>query len=93
MKTFAQENEAKLADNKKALHAFEHRIADLKSDAKAKYEKRLATLDAQNSDLKKRLADFSEKNKQNWTSMKKEFSHDLQQLGHALKGFVIKDVK
>lgn len=93
MKAFTKDNEVKIADNDKALHAFEHRIADLKSDAKAKYEKRLATLSAKNSDLKKRLADFSEKNKQNWTGMKKEFSHDLDQLGRALKGFVIKDIK
>jgi molybdopterin synthase catalytic subunit len=51
---------------------------------------KLAQIEQQNSDLKKNLADFKEESKEKWDSFKVKFSHDMDNLGKALKAFTVK---
>jgi serine phosphatase RsbU (regulator of sigma subunit) len=52
------------------------------------YEKKIETLEQQNKDLKKRIEDY-EKNQSDWEIFKREFKHDMDELGKALKGLTV----
>jgi chromosome segregation ATPase len=85
---FKIEANAKIQDN-------EVRIADLtvRLNKPGKildpiYKKRIETLEEQNRDLKARL-DVYEKNNSDWETFKREFNHDMDELGKALKDFTV----
>ena len=52
------------------------------------YEKRIEILEQQNKDLKKRI-DYYEKNNSDWETFKREFNHDMDELGKALKDITV----
>jgi len=52
------------------------------------YEKKIETLEQQNRDLKKRIEDY-EKNNSDWETFKREFKHDMDELGKALKDITV----
>ncbi len=52
------------------------------------YKKRIQVLEQQNKDLKARL-DVYEENNSDWETFKREFNHDMDKLGQALKDFTI----
>jgi len=85
---FKNEADAKIKSN-------EDRIAELnvKLNKPGKildpiYKKRIETLEEQNRHLKVRL-DVYEKNNSDWETFKREFNHDMDELGKALKDFTV----
>lgn len=52
------------------------------------YEKKIVTLEQQNRDLKNRI-DYYEKNQSDWETFKREFNHDMDELGKALKDLTV----
>jgi len=52
------------------------------------YKKRIQTLEQQNNDLRARM-DAYDKNKSDWETFKREFNHDLDELGQALKDVTV----
>lgn len=80
-----------IEENEKSVLEFNKIIANQKSDAKAKYEKKIAELNRKNSDMKKKIDDFRTDNKNHWEAFRKEFSHDMEELGNAFKGFSVKN--
>ena len=87
---FKKESQEKISANEKSIAEFKARIAKEKMENKAKYEKKLAELEQKNSDMKKKMDDYKENGKDKWTAFKHEFSHDMEELGNALKGFTVK---
>jgi len=92
-KQFKKESEEKIADQEKSITEFKARIAKEKKENRAQYETKLAKLEQKNTDLKKRLDDYKYEGKDKWIAFKKEFKHDLDELGQAFKDFTIKNVK
>ncbi len=85
-KMFKDETEVKIKNN-------ETRTAELKAKMKtsgktldAVYSKNIEALEQRNKDLKARL-DAYEKGQSDWESFKREFNHDMDALGQALKEF------
>lgn len=93
MEEFKKIAEDKIAANEKSISEFNARIATQKSEAKAEYEAKIAELNEQNVDLKKRISDFKTDSKSSWESFKTEFSNDMDKLGTALKSFTINNEK
>ena len=85
---FRKESEAKITQHEKSIAEFKARISSEKRENKAKYDKKLAELEQQNSDLKKSLDEFKEDGKEQWTAFKVKFNKDMDKLGEAFKGFV-----
>ena len=90
---FKKEQEQKISANEKSIADFKSRIASEKMVDKAKYEKQVADLDQKNGDMRKKLADFKQEGKDNWVAFKKEFGHDMDDLGKSLKNFVVSSKK
>ena len=88
-KIFKNESEAKIKTN-------EIRISELKSKIKRSgypmddlNAKRVDTLEMQNKMLQTKVDNYS-KTMTDWETFKKEFNHDLEGLGKALKDFTVK---
>lgn len=88
---YKQATADQIAANEKSLEEFNARIANQKSNAKASYEAEIAALNAKNSDLKKKIADFEVDNKSNWELFKSEFNDDMKDLGESFKNFTTKN--
>ncbi len=91
-KAFRSESEEKILKN-------ENRIAELKLKLKKPgtildpvYEKRIETLETRNKDLRAKL-DAYEKNQSDWESFKREFNHDMEELGQSLQDFTVDNKK
>jgi outer membrane murein-binding lipoprotein Lpp len=56
------------------------------------YKKRIQTLEQQNNDLRVRM-DAYDKNQSDWETFKREFNHDMDALGQALKDVTVDNTK
>ena len=83
----------KINANNKSIIDFNTRIENKKNEAKADYKKKVAELDAKNSDMKKRMEDYKADNKENWESFKTEFNHDMDELGKAFNDLTVNNKK
>ena len=86
--TFRSESEVKIRDN-------EVRIAELNVKMKKPgevfdelYAKKIANLELQNKEMRIRLIEY-EKSQSNWEIFKREFNHDMDELGKALKDLTV----
>ena len=85
---FRNESELKVKDN-------ETRIADLNVKMKkpgetfdAVYDKKITKLEQQNKDMRGMLAAY-DKSQTNWESFKREFNHDMDEIGQSLKDLTV----
>ncbi len=83
----------KIAANEKSIAEFEARIANEKKEAKADYQKKIDELNQKNTDMKKKMDDYTADGKENWENFKTEFSHDMDELGTAFKDLTVKNTK
>jgi hypothetical protein len=89
---FKSESELKIRDN-------EIRITELNVKMKkpgeifdALYAKKIANLELQNKEMRARLIAY-EKSQSNWESFKREFNHDMDAIGLALKDLTVDNKK
>ena len=89
---FKSESEAKIKD-------IETRIAELKVQMDKKgtaldeiYAKRIDTLEQKIKDLKKKMENF-DNGQSDWESFKREFNHDMDDLGQAFKDLTVNNEK
>jgi len=92
---FKKETEEKIRDNEKAIANHRAMIAKDTREVRDKHEKKLSKLEEKNKELKKKLADYKydQKDESKWTSFKREFNHDMDELGKSLKDIGKDNVK
>ena len=90
---FKKDMEAKIAANEKTIAEMKAKRKNDGSANQESYNERIAELEQKNADLKKRISEFKEDNQQKWQSFKTEFSHDMDDLGTALKNITVDNVK
>ncbi len=95
----AEEWKAFKTDSEAKIKANEVRIAELKDKMKASgktmdavYAKNIDLLEQRNKDLKNRM-DAYEKGQSDWESFKREFNHDMDELGAALRDLTVNNKK
>jgi major membrane immunogen (membrane-anchored lipoprotein) len=76
------------------------RIAELKVKIKKSgkefntfYENKIDALEQQNKDMKDRIDVYERNNQSDWESFKREFNHDIEELGNALKDLTVDNKK
>ena len=82
------------------IKANETTIAEMKAKMKksgknldAMYEKNIESLEQRNKDLNERLNAYEKGAKSDWASFKREFNHDMDELGMALKDLTVNNKK
>ncbi len=88
-----KETAEKIEVNNKSIAEFKTRIEHEKKTAKADYNKKIAELEQKNTDMKNKMDDYKADGKENWEKFKKEFNHDMDELGTAFKDLTVKNVK
>jgi hypothetical protein len=78
----------------------EVRIADLKvivaaekGEMKVNHEKQIAELEKRNRDLKNKMDSYKGDGRDDWNEFKKEFNHDMDELGKALTDLTVSNTK
>lgn len=90
---YRTETAEKIAANNQSIIDFNLRIEKEKKEVKDDYKKKIAELELKNSDMKKKMDDYKAEGKDKWETFKTEFSHDMDELGTALKDLNVKNVK
>ena len=88
---FKKGSEERISNNEKIIAAFKAKITNEKKEDKAAYEKNLALLEKKNSELKKKLEEYTDEGKEKWDTFKTEFGHDMDDLENSLKNFTVKN--
>ena len=95
----AQYNQFKLESEEK-ITANEKIIADLKvyskykkSEANAVYDKMIADLEIKNEAMKVKVRDYKDEGSEKWESFKREFNHDMDEIGASIKDLGNNNVK
>ncbi len=90
---FRNETAQKISENDKKIAELKAKRADEIKEDKAKYDAKVVALEQKNNELK-RKAEGSETVKTSaWTSFKREFNHDMDELGKALKDITVDNKK
>ncbi len=91
-KAFREATEQKIKDNDDRITALK---AEMKASEKANdaaYKARIEGVEAKNKAMRDRMNN-QEKMKSDWESFKREFNHDMDELGQSLKDFTVNNKK
>lgn len=90
---YKMETAEKISVNQASIDEFNARINTQKKAERAEYLKKIADLEAKNSDLKMKMDSYKADTKEGWDKFKIEFAHDMDELGKAFKDLTVKNVK
>jgi chromosome segregation ATPase len=83
---FRNEADARIRSNDIRIAALKKKIEKPGNKMDAEYPQSILDLEKKNKDLRDRM-DAYEKNQSDWESFKREYNHDMEELGEALKDF------
>ncbi|MES2591238.1 MAG: hypothetical protein V4608_05085 [Bacteroidota bacterium] len=82
---FKRESDERIAENDRKIEEYNKKIEGEKKEAKAEYKEKVAALNQKNKDMKDRVNNYKVENGDKWESFKREFNHDMDELGNALR--------
>ncbi len=82
---FKKETNDKIAANDELIASLKQTMATLKKEEKESYQKRVTDLELRNRTLHEKMKEYKGQGKENWENFKKEFNHDMEELGKAFK--------
>ena len=87
-RVFKSEIEIKIKDNENLLAELKTKKKSSGKSLDATYTKSIEALEQRNKDLNARLMAY-DKGQSDWDSFKREFNHDMDELGNALKNITV----
>jgi hypothetical protein len=91
-KMFKDETEVKIKDNEILIKSLKAKRSNKDQANDVAYTSQINALELENSNFKDRMYKY-ETNKSDWESFKREFNHDMDELGKALKDFSVNNKK
>jgi len=82
---FKKEAQMKISDNQKAIAELKAKKSNDTKEVKAKYDQKVLALEQKNNALKKKIETCDNTKTSMWTSFKKGFTNDMDELGRAIK--------
>lgn len=89
---FRNEADARIRSNDIRIAALKKKIEKPGNKMDAEYPQAILDLEKKNKNLQDRM-DAYEKNQSDWESFKREYNHDMEELGEALKDFRVNNKK
>ncbi len=93
VESYRKETTDRITANEQSIKEFNARIANEKREAKAAYQKKIASLEKKNRDMKMKMDNYKGEGKENWEKFKTEFNHDMDELGKAFRDLTVNNVK
>ncbi len=91
--SFKSNAELKIIANDKAIADYKVSMTGTNGKRRSNYDKKIDALELKNKELKAKLEKYPETGKSTWEQFKNEFSHDMDELGSALKDFAVNNEK
>lgn len=91
-KIFRNDSEARIRSNDIRIAALKKKMEKPGNKLDAKYPETIMVLEKKNKELTERM-DAYEKNQSDWEEFKREYNHDMEELGAALKDFRVNNKK
>ena len=90
--TFKRESDVKIRDNDVRITELNVKMKKPGQTLDEVYSKKIANLEILNKEMRTRLTAY-EKSQTNWESFKREFNHDMDGMGKALKDLTVNNKK
>ncbi len=90
---FKSDAEKNIAENRKKIAELREKKWDNDKDAQEKYVKKVLALEQKNNDLERKINSADDTKTSMWSSFKREFNHDLTELGRAFKDVGVNNAK
>jgi peptidoglycan hydrolase CwlO-like protein len=90
---FKLESDAKISTNEQLIADLKTYSKDKKKEVKLEYEKAISDMEAKNYELKEKVETQKDSSNEKWQSFKREFNHDMDELGQSLKDLGKNNVK
>ena len=90
---FRNESDITYNKNQKVIDEFRTNIRNTKKELDAKYKLHVDSLEVRNKELNVRIKAYSEVSKERWEKFKEAFTHDMDDLSHALKELTVEKTK
>jgi|SRR5688572_4331394 len=88
------------ADAREKIRENDEKIAKLKdkmqnegADARERHREKIVELEAKNNELRRKIDEYKYVNDTGWQEFKREFNHDMDQLGHSIDNVFDDNVK
>ena len=93
-KTYRTEQEKKIFENDKIIANLKTKKNQVKKEKLTNYETKINELEKKNNELRKKIiVNYKDQGVNKWESFKKEFNHDMDELGQSLKNLFKDNVK
>jgi hypothetical protein len=83
--SYRESIETDLRNNKLRIAKLKEKRSDEKEEALVERNEKIDALQKRNDELETRMRQYRSDNKENWNEFKREFSHDMDELGKAFK--------
>jgi hypothetical protein len=90
---FKKEAEITIKENDKKISELKAKKSDANKDIKAKYDKKVLALEQKNKSLKTKIEGSTKTKTEMWATFKREFNHDMEELGHAIRDIGVDNSK
>jgi len=90
---FKDEMNAAIAKNDAKIEELKQKIKNTGKEANAEYDKKVDALKEKNENLKIKMDAYKNDVNSDWQSFKREFNHDMDELGNALNDFTVNNKK
>ncbi|MBA4239498.1 MAG: peptidase M23 [Sphingobacteriaceae bacterium] len=90
---FQLESEERMIENDRQIAELKANKTQLKKEAKADYDKAIKDIEEKNSALRVKMNEYKEEGNDKWESFKREFNHDMDELGKSLKDLTTNNAK
>jgi hypothetical protein len=90
---FKDNANAKIAANEKCIDDYKEKMTTADGKLEKQYDRKIDALEKKNRELKSKLNDYQDSGKDKWEQFKREFNHDIDELGTALKDFTVDNKK
>jgi hypothetical protein len=91
--SFKDESEIKIKDNAVRISSLKLKITKSGKALDKLYQEKVEALELQNKALEAKMNDYEKTGKNNWQSFKREFNHDMDELGNAMKDLTTNNTK
>mgnify|MGYP001558199855 CR=1 FL=1 len=91
--TFKKNAETKVSEIQGKIDEVKAKMSKESKEVKKKYNKQVLALEKKMDALKKKIGKISDTKTEKWVSFKHEFTHDMDELGHAIKDIGVDNKK
>jgi outer membrane murein-binding lipoprotein Lpp len=92
-KAFQDNTDSIINENEIQITELKSRMKEAGKSIDANYKKTIVILEEKNKELKARMDTYKNDSNSDWQSFKREFKHDKDELGKALKDLTLKNTK